>query len=178
MQNQAEMERVNRLALGSMRPAIEGRSVYYAVKRGVDIFAAGALLLFFLPLMMVIAAAIYIYSPGPIFFRQERVGARRVRRGGHFYWERVNFPCLKFRTMKVNVDSAIHEQYVKALIQNDQKQMEVIQGGSTPIRKLVNDPRIIRPGRLLRKLSLDELPQFWNVLVGDMSRVGPRPAIA
>jgi lipopolysaccharide/colanic/teichoic acid biosynthesis glycosyltransferase len=158
-------------------PAIAGRNVYYLIKRIGDVMLAGSLLLFLLPVMLVIAALIYIYSPGPIFFAQERVGAKRIRQGGINYWKPENFRCYKFRTMKINVDSTIHQNYVRALIENNKKQMSEIQGLDTPTRKLLNDPRIIRPGRLLRKFSLDELPQLWNVLRGDMSMIGPRPAI-
>lgn len=157
--------------------AITGRNAYYLIKRIGDIVLAGSLLVFLLPLMALIAVLIYVYSPGPIFFVQDRVGAKRIRQGGASYWRQENFRCYKFRTMKVNVDSTIHQNYVRALIENDHKQMSEIQGQDTSTRKLVNDPRIIRPGRLLRKFSLDELPQLWNVLRGDMSMIGPRPAI-
>jgi len=158
-------------------PAITGRSVYYLIKRIGDVILAGGLLLFLSPIMFLISVLIYMYSPGPIFFIQERVGAKRIRVGGKNYWKPENFRCYKFRTMKVNVDSTIHQNYVRALIENNKKQMSEIQGMDTPTRKLLNDPRIIRPGRLLRKFSLDELPQLWNVFRGDMSMIGPRPAI-
>lgn len=177
MQNQMKLSSVRELDADEMRAAIAGRQGYYAVKRILDFAAALALLAILSPLMLLIAAAIYFYSPGPIFFRQERVGSRLVRVGSRTFWKRQAFTCYKFRTMKVNADSSIHQQYVKALIENDPKGMTEAQGQETEVRKLVNDPRIIRPGKLLRKLSFDELPQLWNVLRGDMSLVGPRPAI-
>jgi lipopolysaccharide/colanic/teichoic acid biosynthesis glycosyltransferase len=155
----------------------ENRSVYYAVKRMMDFLIALTLLLLLLPLMSLVAILIFIYSPGPILFKQERVGAKRVLDGNRYRWKKVNFQCYKFRTMKVNADTSVHQAYIKALIENDEAEMTAMQGVPTQPRKLVNDPRIIRPGKFLRKLSLDELPQFWNVLIGDMSLVGPRPAI-
>lgn len=177
MQKEIGFHTVNASNLGALYPAIGSRAIYYFLKRIMDILLAGSLLLLLLPFMLLIALAIYIYSPGPLFFVQERVGARRIRLGSAYYWRRENFPFYKFRTMKVNVDSALHKSYVQALIQNDQQKMSEIQGGETTVRKLLNDPRITKPGRFLRRFSLDELPQLWNVLRGDMSMIGPRPAI-
>lgn len=150
---------------------------YYTAKRALDFSIALALLVLLSPLMALIALLIFVYSPGPIFFVQERVGAKRESKGQQTYWKKATFRCVKFRTMKLNADPSIHQAYIKALIENDENQMAALQSQPTQVRKLVNDPRIIRPGIFLRKLSLDELPQFWNVLKGDMSVVGPRPAI-
>ena len=153
------------------------RPVYYALKRALDVVLSILLLLVLGPLMLAIAIAIRLYSPGPVFFKQERVGAKRHAHNGQMFWEQTTFRCLKFRTMHVNADPSIHKAFVKALIKNDHAGMESIQGGKSKLRKLVHDDRITRPGKLLRRLSLDELPQLWNVLRGDMSLVGPRPAI-
>ena len=175
MQNEIKLTATRDLK--DQHPATTGQNAYYLIKRIGDVILAGGLLLFLSPIMFLISALIYVYSPGPIFFIQERVGAKRVCVGGKNYWKPEIFRCYKFRTMKVNVDSTIHQNYVRALIENNKKQMSEIQGMDTPTRKLLNDPRIIRPGRLLRKFSLDELPQLWNVLRGEMSMIGPRPAI-
>lgn len=150
---------------------------YDALKVALDYLLSSVILLLFSPLILLIAIAIRLDSPGPVFFVQQRVGARRIRNGKLEYWEPRLFPCYKFRTMVQNADCSIHKAYMQAYIHNDQQAMANIQGDATQVRKLVHDPRITRVGRLLRKTSFDELPQFWNVLRGEMSVVGPRPAI-
>jgi lipopolysaccharide/colanic/teichoic acid biosynthesis glycosyltransferase len=134
-----------------------------AVKRSLDAAGSLALLLALGPLLLLIAALVKLNSPGPIFFRQARIG----RRG-------KPFTMLKFRTMQANADSALHQQYVTQFIKA---------GGQPPatggaVFKITNDPRVTKLGHILRKTSLDELPQLWNVLKGEMSLVGPRPALA
>ena len=119
-----------------------------------------------MPIWLVIAAAIKLTSPGPIFFRQVRVGQYGVP-----------FTFLKFRSMFVNCDSAIHKQYVQELIAGRALRMPS-ENAKEGVYKLTKDPRITRIGSLLRRTSLDELPQFINVLLGEMSLVGPRPLTA
>ena len=132
-----------------------------ALKRVLDIAGSAALMLMLLPVYMVVAALVKLTSDGPVFFRQDRVG----RMG-------QPFRMLKFRTMKVNSDSAIHQKYVSDFISSSDRL------DKSGVFKIVNDPRVTPVGHILRKTSLDELPQFWNVLRGDMSLVGPRPPLA
>jgi len=112
-----------------------------------------------------IALTIKFTSQGPVFFKQQRVG-----RFGK------TFTFLKFRSMYVNNDSKVHEEYVKKLIKDAADPVSTNKSGAG-VYKLVNDKRITPLGKFLRRSSLDELPQFLNVLVGDMSLVGPRPPI-
>lgn len=150
---------------------------YFLVKRLLDFSLSVIFLILFFPLMVVIAILVKLDSCGPVLFKQKRVGSRLVARNGAWTWEVEEFYCLKFRTMFDHSDASLHREYVAALIQNNCKKMDEIQQGQQDIRKLVHDPRITRIGRFLRKYSLDELPQFINVLCGQMSLVGPRPAI-
>jgi len=128
---------------------------------------AAALLVFLAPLLGCIALLIKLDSPGPVLFVQQRVGSRRRAGNGRILWEIRTFPCYKFRSMVHNADSALHRDYIRAFVR----------GGTDGAKefKLARDPRITRAGRLLRKTSLDELPQLFNVLRGEMSLVGPRP---
>lgn len=175
---QKEINAASESELHELHLATAGRHGYYFSKRLFDIVVAVFLLLILSPLMLVIAIAIFIYSPGPIFYVQERIGAKRHRVNDQTYWKREPFNFFKFRTMKVNADPSIHQKYVTALIENDQKSMADVQGEETSVRKILKDPRLIRPGSWLRKYSLDELPQLWNVLRGDISLIGPRPPIS
>lgn len=154
-----------------------GRRMYYLIKRIIDIVFSGCVLLVLLPVFVVLAIVIKLDSPGPVIFKQKRVGAR-IRHSDHVdKWEKTEFNCYKFRSMQHKASEDIHKKYIKALISNDQITMTEMEGGPGKLHKLTSDPRITRIGKVLRKYSLDELPQFWNVFIGDMSLVGPRPNI-
>jgi lipopolysaccharide/colanic/teichoic acid biosynthesis glycosyltransferase len=154
------------------------RDFYFACKRLLDILVAAIGLLLLAPLLLLVAILVRLDSPGPAIFGQERIGARRRRSGPREYWDIGTFTLYKFRSMYNGAGTEIHQQFVTALIRNDQAKMAQLQGGDSTARKLVSDPRITRLGKILRKTSLDELPQLWNVLLGDMSLVGPRPPLA
>jgi lipopolysaccharide/colanic/teichoic acid biosynthesis glycosyltransferase len=135
-----------------------------AAKRTIDLVGASIGITLTLPLLAVIAVAIRLTSPGPVLFRQPRLGQRRRP-----------FLMLKFRTMRANGDDQIHREFIGRLIESG---AGANQGtADRPIFKLTNDPRLIPLGALLRRWSLDELPQLWNVIAGDMSLVGPRPPV-
>ncbi|MBE7415051.1 MAG: sugar transferase [Deltaproteobacteria bacterium] len=120
-------------------------------------------LLLFSPFFLALPVIIKLTSRGPVFFRQERVGEFGKR-----------FTFLKFRSMYEGVDDKTHSEYVKRLIREDRAYSE---GAGRAVYKIQDDPRVTPIGKFLRKTSLDELPQFLNVLGGDMSLVGPRPPI-
>lgn len=139
------------------------RPFYRIAKRLLDIAVSAIVLVLLAPVFLACAIAVRRSSPGPIIFRQERVGLRGQR-----------FTFLKFRSMYHNADPALHRTYVTAFIKGEAAQQT---DGDKQVYKLVADPRITPVGRVLRRTSLDELPQFWSVLRGHMSLVGPRPPI-
>ena len=122
---------------------------------------AGTALLVLVPVLAVAAIAVRLSSPGPVLFRQRRLGRHMQP-----------FTVLKFRTMRADADSALHRDYVRSLIGTQPPE-----NAPDNLYKLVIDPRVTRVGRFLRSWSLDEVPQLWNVLRGEMSLVGPRPVI-
>jgi lipopolysaccharide/colanic/teichoic acid biosynthesis glycosyltransferase len=132
------------------------------LKRTLDIVGSLILLLLLSPVFLLLAALIKLRSPGPVFFRQVRIGQNARP-----------FTMLKFRSMHVNADLAVHQQYVTQFI----KSSLASTGVEHKVFKLTKDSRVTSIGRLLRKTSLDELPQLWNVLRGEMSLVGPRPPL-
>lgn len=141
------------------------RRVGLVLKRMFDIGGSLIALILLSPLLALIAALIKLTSSGPVFFRQARVGQ---------YGKKFTF--LKFRTMYARNNSSIHEDYVRRFISGKAYSHDA-EPGQAPVYKLVDDPRVTRVGRFLRKSSLDELPQLLNVLTGEMSLVGPRPPI-
>lgn len=147
-------------------PVTQAHTGYRRVKRVIDIIVSACLLLLLSPLLLLIVCAIKVYSPGPALFLQERVGydraSGRIRR----------FKLYKFRSMHVKADPEVHLEHMRDLILND-----VAPTGPRATIKMVGDCRITSVGRLLRRFSVDELPQFINVFIGDMSLVGPRPAL-
>jgi undecaprenyl-phosphate galactose phosphotransferase len=132
------------------------------IKHALDAIISLPLVVMLLPLLGVIAAAIKLTSPGPVFYKAKAIG-----KGG------CEFTMYKFRSMRMNNDAQIHKTYVTKLIKGEIGDSD---NQSKPL-KITNDPRITKVGNILRKLSLDELPQMINVIKGDMSLVGPRPCL-
>ena len=135
------------------------------VKRAMDILGSVVALILCSPLFAMIALAIKASSKGPVFFKQQRIGR---------YGKRFTF--LKFRSMHIDNDPSVHQEYVTKLIAGEAER-KPSNGNDAGVYKLTSDERVTRLGALLRRTSLDEVPQFLNVLKGDMSLVGPRPAI-
>jgi lipopolysaccharide/colanic/teichoic acid biosynthesis glycosyltransferase len=140
------------------------RIVYPLIKRACDVFGSATGLLLLSPLLVIVAALVKLSSKGPVFFRQARVGHKEQ-----------SFTMFKFRTMCVGADPALHQAYVSSFIHGGDGATTTT-GGAAPF-KIVHDPRVTRIGSILRKTSIDELPQLWNVLRGEMSLVGPRPPL-
>ena len=133
-----------------------------SAKRVLDVVVAAIALIALSPLLVIVALWILSASGSPVLFRQERLGR-----------DEVPFVMLKFRTMTTGNDDTVHRDYVTRLLTEEQPP----DGGQAGLYKLANDPRVTAPGRFLRKTSLDELPQLFNVLRGEMSLVGPRPVL-
>jgi lipopolysaccharide/colanic/teichoic acid biosynthesis glycosyltransferase len=142
------------------------QGISLAVKRAIDILVSGSLLILFLPVFAVIALVVKFTAKGPVFFKQKRMGQFGVP-----FW------CLKFRTMFLNNSSKVHQDFIQNFIKS--KDGYAKRGGPNGegVYKITNDSRVTPIGTILRKTSLDELPQLWNVLVGEMSLVGPRPPV-
>jgi len=147
-----------------LSPAKDRRS-QLGIKRMMDIAGSSLALLLCSPALVAIALAIKATSKGPVFFKQQRVGQFGQK-----------FTFLKFRSMRVNNDHSVHREFVTKLISSDAEGQQPA-GRENNVYKMTNDKRITALGRVLRRTSLDELPQFINVLKGEMSLVGPRPAI-
>lgn len=158
----------------------ESNAVYYFSKRVLDVTIVSLSLILLTPIMALIAILVMLDSPGPALFKQKRVAAKRRFDGKRVYWEQVPFTIYKFRTMKMDAKSSIHYEFMKAYISGDEAAMARVRKKRQAEKakyKLTDDPRVTKLGKFLRKTSLDELPQLINVLVGDMSLVGPRPPI-
>ncbi len=135
-------------------------------KRVLDIIGSIIGILILAPVMLVTALVIKVTSPGPVIFSQIRLGKKGIP-----------FKFYKFRSMHVDMDDKIHREYIQNFINGH---LEKINQGDAeePFYKMKADPRITRIGRFIRKTSIDEIPQFFNVLKGDMSLVGPRPPLS
>ena len=136
---------------------------HWYLKRAFDIVGAGIALILSSPLFLLAAVATRLSSRGPVIYRQERIGMNGRP-----------FTLYKFRTMRVDCDTSTHEQYVARWITGKTGEAAA---GNGAVHKMTDDKRVTRVGRILRATSIDELPQLWNILKGDMSLVGPRPPI-
>jgi lipopolysaccharide/colanic/teichoic acid biosynthesis glycosyltransferase len=140
------------------------KKVSQLIKRAMDVSGSAFALIILSPVLAVLAMLIKLTSKGPVFFRQERLG--------HF---QAPFVFLKFRSMYESTGEEIHKEYVQNFIAGRAEPRS--DGGRRVVYKITNDPRVTWIGKFMRRTSLDELPQFWNVFKGEMSLVGPRPPI-
>jgi lipopolysaccharide/colanic/teichoic acid biosynthesis glycosyltransferase len=156
-------------AMPAQRAAVDSKAgalslaLQRAAKRAIDFMVAAAGLVLLSPFLVLVAVAVRLESKGPVLFRQTRLGK-----------DAQPFTFYKFRTMVDGNDPAIHRRYVENLIAKPSEELK----GDTGSFKIENDPRLTRLGGLLRRTSVDELPQLFNVLTGEMSLVGPRPPLA
>jgi lipopolysaccharide/colanic/teichoic acid biosynthesis glycosyltransferase len=148
------------LPLAQIGPTVE-LAVYEAAKRVIDVALALLALLFALPFLLLIALLVWLSSPGPVLYRQTRIG-----QGGR------PFQMLKFRSMYADADDRMHREMNLRELQGDRAPP-----GTAGMFILAHDPRITPLGHWMRRYSIDELPQFINVLRGEMSLVGPRPSL-
>jgi lipopolysaccharide/colanic/teichoic acid biosynthesis glycosyltransferase len=138
-----------------------------STKRVFDVLVSAGAMLALSPLLAAIAVTVKLTSRGPVLHSQERIGMSGKP-----------FKFRKFRSMRDGADSSLHYEYMRALINgNAEAKTQCVEGEEEEVFKMVDDPRVTGVGRLLRRYSLDELPQLWNVFVGDMSLVGPRPPL-
>jgi lipopolysaccharide/colanic/teichoic acid biosynthesis glycosyltransferase len=142
-----------------------GKRTSLFLKRSIDVLGSAVALIVLAPVFAILSALIKITSKGPVFFRQERLGQFLSP-----------FVFLKFRSMRVSTDADIHKEFVTNFIAG-RAEPNTLDGSRRRIYKITNDPRVTWIGKFMRRTSLDEIPQFWNVLLGHMSLVGPRPPI-
>jgi len=142
----------------------ESKKLPFVLKRVMDVAGSLAAIIVLSPVFLLIAMAIKLTSKGPVLYKQERLG-----RFGK------TFTCMKFRSMKSDSNSRIHQEFIAQVIKGTYEGNPV---EGAPVYKMTRDPRVTRVGQFIRRTSLDELPQFFNVLQGEMSLVGPRPPIA
>jgi lipopolysaccharide/colanic/teichoic acid biosynthesis glycosyltransferase len=152
----------SQLQVQADQPQAVGSRANLAAKRSFDLVAACVLLALVSPLLAIVAVIVLVTSPGSPLFRQTRLGQ-----------DRRPFVLYKFRTMYDRSPNDVHREYVSRLLTDDQPPT----GGRQGLFKLENDPRVTPIGRLLRRTSIDELPQLLNVIRGEMSLVGPRPVL-
>lgn len=149
---------------------------WFMTKRVLDLVFASALVVLLSPLLLLCVLAVALTSRGPVFFTQERVGTTRERNGGMLAWKVKPFKMYKFRSMYVGLDDDIHRKLSDAYIKGDSETMVAL-GTAPGLFKLSSDPRVTPVGAIMRRFSLDELPQLFNVIRGEMSMVGPRPPL-
>ena len=158
-----EVEAVDPFLYPELQGQQKGSAIFHVLKRGMDILGSLTLLLLLSPLLLAIAGLVKLSSRGPVLYHQMRIGQMLKP-----------FMMCKFRSMYANSGHGIHHDYVSWFITSSDKGQAQ---DKNKVFKLANDPRITPIGHFLRKTSLDELPQLWNVLVGEMSLVGPRPPL-